>query len=119
MGIGPGGLEPPFPDPKSGVLPLDEGPAVLGLQLRHITLRGQRLGGASRNSPCNGHVRASLERRPFRSEEHTSELQSQSNLVCRLLLEKKNTSKTNQPRHTTESHHPHVCPLYDANRNIH
>src|SRR2546430_12116902 len=27
-----------------------------------------------------------------RSEEHTSELQSQSNLVCRLLLEKKNTS---------------------------
>src|SRR2546430_3908138 len=28
-------------------------------------------------------------RRPARSEEHTSELQSQSNLVCRLLLEKK------------------------------
>src|SRR2546430_16438359 len=27
-----------------------------------------------------------------RSEEHTSELQSQSNLVCRLLLEKKNQS---------------------------
>src|SRR2546430_11323933 len=27
--------------------------------------------------------------RPARSEEHTSELQSQSNLVCRLLLEKK------------------------------
>src|SRR5688572_32104700 len=27
-----------------------------------------------------------------RSEEHTSELQSQSNLVCRLLLERKNTS---------------------------
>src|SRR2546430_7162998 len=27
-----------------------------------------------------------------RSEEHTSELQSQSNLVCRLLLEKKNPS---------------------------
>src|SRR5688572_32549064 len=29
-----------------------------------------------------------------RSEEHTSELQSQSNLVCRLLLEKKNNKKT-------------------------
>src|SRR2546430_12530796 len=28
----------------------------------------------------------------YRSEEHTSELQSQSNLVCRLLLEKKNTN---------------------------
>src|SRR5438270_5941514 len=31
-----------------------------------------------------------------RSEEHTSELQSQSNLVCRLLLEKKKKTKTNQ-----------------------
>src|SRR2546427_10092632 len=30
-----------------------------------------------------------LERSVARSEEHTSELQSQSNLVCRLLLEKK------------------------------
>src|SRR2546430_7149264 len=29
-------------------------------------------------------------KRDLRSEEHTSELQSQSNLVCRLLLEKKN-----------------------------
>src|SRR5256886_13214152 len=33
---------------------------------------------------------------PPRSEEHTSELQSQSNLVCRLLLEKKNTSNNSQ-----------------------
>src|SRR5688572_3872157 len=30
---------------------------------------------------------------PVRSEEHTSELQSQSNLVCRLLLEKKNRAR--------------------------
>src|SRR2546430_7804763 len=30
---------------------------------------------------------------PLRSEEHTSELQSQSNLVCRLLLEKKKNNK--------------------------
>src|SRR5688572_31371249 len=30
---------------------------------------------------------------PARSEEHTSELQSQSNLVCRLLLEKKKQKK--------------------------
>src|SRR2546430_9946388 len=37
-----------------------------------------------------------------RSEEHTSELQSQSNLVCRLLLEKKkNTSATSSPAVTT------------------
>ena len=30
----------------------------------------------------------------FRSEEHTSELQSRRNLVCRLLLEKKNKQRT-------------------------
>src|SRR2546430_12642408 len=35
----------------------------------------------------------------LRSEEHTSELQSQSNLVCRLLLEKKKTYS-----HTSQSH---------------
>ena len=29
----------------------------------------------------------------LRSEEHTSELQSRENLVCRLLLEKKNNAK--------------------------
>src|SRR2546427_4188152 len=34
----------------------------------------------------------------LRSEEHTSELQSQSNLVCRLLLEKK--KKNRQDRYT-------------------
>src|SRR5438270_2641811 len=33
-----------------------------------------------------------------RSEEHTSELQSQSNLVCRLLLEKKNAERPPQRR---------------------
>src|SRR2546430_8183035 len=33
-----------------------------------------------------------------RSEEHTSELQSQSNLVCRLLLEKKKKQTTTQRR---------------------
>src|SRR2546430_8815011 len=39
-------------------------------------------------------------RRHGRSEEHTSELQSQSNLVCRLLLEKKNNVKLQRiPRH--------------------
>src|SRR2546430_6964280 len=36
-------------------------------------------------------------RNPNRSEEHTSELQSQSNLVCRLLLEKKKNRSTRRP----------------------
>src|SRR2546430_5004425 len=34
-----------------------------------------------------------------RSEEHTSELQSQSNLVCRLLLEKKNSNENDNLDH--------------------
>src|SRR5688572_32489797 len=42
---------------------------------------------------CIHRADGNLPARPFfnlaRSEEHTSELQSQSNLVCRLLLEKK------------------------------
>src|SRR5688572_32349872 len=38
-------------------------------------------------------------RAPPRSEEHTSELQSQSNLVCRLLLEKKKIVKSNELTH--------------------
>src|SRR2546430_10729276 len=42
----------------------------------------------------------------IRSEEHTSELQSQSNLVCRLLLEKKkkySITTSRVPKHTTTS----------------
>src|SRR5258706_12158765 len=35
---------------------------------------------------------------PFRSEEHTSELQSLTNLVCRLLLEKKKSCTTAKHR---------------------
>src|SRR5688572_32228102 len=38
-----------------------------------------------------------------RSEEHTSELQSQSNLVCRLLLEKKKKKKANTNIHSTST----------------
>src|SRR5256886_1303588 len=40
-----------------------------------------------------------------RSEEHTSELQSQSNLVCRLLLEKKNI---HDPSPSLKDHHNEV-----------
>ena len=35
----------------------------------------------------------------YRSEEHTSELQSRTNLVCRLLLEKKKKKTTKKPKH--------------------
>src|SRR2546427_8662040 len=42
--------------------------------------------------------------RSIRSEEHTSELQSQSNLVCRLLLEKKKKKITRDTTHVNSSH---------------
>src|SRR2546430_12141800 len=45
-------------------------------------------GGAAR-------IARGLSSRTGRSEEHTSELQSQSNLVCRLLLEKKKKQNYN------------------------
>src|SRR2546427_7603815 len=48
-----------------------------------------------------------------RSEEHTSELQSQSNLVCRLLLEKKNQPPTPTRRHVKKlaRHKAQAVPL--------
>src|SRR2546430_8766155 len=48
-----------------------------------------------------------VRRKPLRerSEEHTSELQSQSNLVCRLLLEKKQTPPRSQPTARRETEH--------------
>src|SRR2546430_8536629 len=58
-----------------------------------ICIRGD--GGIGRRDSEHRHFvrqlrpRASRESSRGRSEEHTSELQSQSNLVCRLLLEKK------------------------------
>src|SRR2546430_12043420 len=57
---------------------------VLAQHLEHPALTGQELVPLEhRGVPL---PRGRLE---HRSEEHTSELQSQSNLVCRLLLEKK------------------------------
>src|SRR5260370_11804358 len=47
----------------------------------------------------------------LRSEEHTSELQSHLNLVCRLLLEKKKKKESDKPEHCYSIHpmplHPH------------
>src|SRR5438046_8357067 len=55
----------------------------------------------SRSFPSRTHRRFPVER----SEEHTSELQSLTNLVCRLLLEKKNktTNNRNHIKHRSRS----------------
>src|SRR5258708_26950504 len=63
---------------------------------------------------CSGGRRRAL---GLRSEEHTSELQSYLNLVCRLLLEKKKTAETSiipsDPPNRVHSLRPdnqHPCP---------
>src|SRR2546430_7902688 len=56
----------------------------------HFALEGSQIGG-----DLGTEIR--FDGRGARSEEHTSELQSQSNLVCRLLLEKKNSFLVNAP----------------------
>src|SRR2546430_7378040 len=60
--------------------------------------RSTRGGGAP-----DGHRESAGASRSSRSEEHTSELQSQSNIVCRLLLEKK--------KHKSERPIPQQGPL--------
>src|SRR5205085_10455454 len=67
------------------------GPCSAWRLARGLALAGSRLAGTFFLPTTSGEV---FHRLPSRSEEHTSELQSQSNLVCRLLLEKK--KKTNQ-----------------------
>src|SRR2546430_11525645 len=66
--------------------------------LRRVDARvrgaGRRLDVLSRPAPYPAPAVA------LRSEEHTSELQSQSNLVCRLLLEKKNKPRRTRNRDT-------------------
>src|SRR2546429_3815130 len=58
-------------------------------------------------------------RRPDRSEEHTSELQSRLHLVCRLLLEKKKKNQTHvrskmktTPKHRNLYAKPAVCQAH-------
>src|SRR2546430_7441874 len=58
-----------------------------------------------------------LASRAQRSEEHTSELQSQSNLVCRLLLEKKKNNIHYRGRHSIAPDH-HYHPLIKPYRRI-
>src|SRR2546430_11456041 len=62
---------------------------VLLRRMGHVVAAGPE----SPFRPC-GEFSLALGYCQARSEEHTSELQSQSNLVCRLLLEKKNSAKS-------------------------
>src|SRR5690606_41786833 len=72
-------------------LPRPEFPAAAWRQ--HVERRRPGAKHRAGRGPHNGRPTARIATRDHRSEEHTSELQSRENLVCRLLLEKKkNTS---------------------------
>src|SRR6266853_3779968 len=60
---------------------------------KDFRLEGFRVRVIASRRMISSSVRRSRPLRHARSEEHTSELQSQSNLVCRLLLEKKKKKK--------------------------
>src|SRR5688572_31867962 len=51
-----------------------------------VAIRGERIVGVGTDRDVAAFAGAGTRRIDLRSEEHTSELQSQSNLVCRLLL---------------------------------
>src|SRR2546430_13661834 len=72
-------------------LPISCAPEPRRARSRRLSGHRRRLGrpGGGQSGPGPGRLRRRGERAEVRSEEHTSELQSQSNLVCRLLLEKK------------------------------
>src|SRR5258708_17149466 len=65
-------------------------PMAIGLSMipAHQEQGGRPQGGAHYDTPSH-HTHAIGRAAAFRSEEHTSELQSPDHLVCRLLLEKK------------------------------
>src|SRR5688572_32152088 len=72
---------------------------------RMARLRDTRL--AAHRRTLRAFIRAQdRPRGPPRSEEHTSELQSQSNLVCRLLLEKKKKTPPSPSSSRTTPHLP-------------
>src|SRR5260370_27481695 len=75
---------------------------------RSISPASLRTKFAAAVRPAISLLRSSRAKWPDRSEEHTSELQSHLNLVCRLLLEKK---KIRDERQTPcRGHHTLHCP---------
>src|SRR5688572_32060174 len=75
--------------------------------VRHILVAEQDVeggdGGDEEGRARQQNQRVDFEVREGRSEEHTSELQSQSNLVCRLLLEKKKKKINKKDRQEGET----------------
>src|SRR2546428_6865739 len=88
-------------------LSLHDALPICGLLPRRGTQRGRHRDGAcARPDRAAGGQARQLRDPVARSEEHTSELQSRSDLVCRLLLEKKkNREQADRHQHCTEGIH--------------
>src|SRR2546421_5841629 len=71
---------------------------------QEVGVGGEFLVSQRRDGTVAGAQRGDMAGRAPRSEEHTSELQSRSDLVCRLLLEKKKKKKKSRTPTT-----PHVA----------
>src|SRR5256885_12041840 len=65
----------------------------------------QKLSGTEKNDILKEYIARGTYIYPVRSEEHTSELQSPCNLVCRLLLEKKKIISDTHPCPRNICHH--------------
>src|SRR5207247_4728324 len=85
---------------RVGIIAVDpsspfSGGAILGDRIRMQTLsldKGVFIRSMATRGNVGGLARVAIDRIKTRSEEHTSELQSRVDLVCRLLLEKKKRS---------------------------
>src|SRR2546427_5910490 len=75
--------------------PTDDGP--------HARRKSRRTFSVNPVGRASSRALIPVHERSGRSEEHTSELQSQSNLVCRLLLEKKKRCRWRLPIATTSA----------------
>src|SRR5436190_17534142 len=84
------------------------------LSLRRLP-RGARV-WANRLLTSNSPPNTSVAWRQKRSEEHTSELQSHSDLVCRLLLEKKKINNNRVRNKTKNIKHNIEVNIYRMNR---
>src|SRR5690606_42058856 len=91
-----------FPDPATpeiytlslhDALPIWGRPSAAATRSRTVSAPGAVRGAPKASGPGAG---TGTDRLRCRSEEHTSELQSRENLVCRLLLEKKNKNSCDE-----------------------
>src|SRR5256885_16892125 len=77
-------------------------PISRALEVVPSDVLAKQLAALARNSRTSGRATSSVSR--VRSEEHTSELQSPCNLVCRLLLEKKKKRPVQVPASHAAQH---------------